>query len=74
MIYGFLGSLLVILFSLVIISYLVNIVKYVMDMFIMKFMLIGLDFSEIFLIVVMCIFIGWVVVNIVMNKYIIILG
>ena len=71
MIYGFLGSLLAILFSSAIISYLVGIVKYVTDMFTVKFELIGLDFSEIFLIIVICIFIGWVSANIATNKHII---
>ena len=74
MIYGFLGSLLAILFSSVVISYLVSIVKYVTDMFTVKFTLTGLDFSEIFLIVVICIFIGWVAANIATNKHMITLG
>ena len=74
MIYGFLGSLLALLFSTVIISYLVGVVKYVTDMFTVKFELTGLDFSEIFLIIVMCIFIGWVAANIATNKHIIALG
>ena len=74
MIYGFLGSLLAILFSSVIISYLVGVVKYVTDMFTVKFELTGLDFIEIFFIVVMCIFLGWVAANIATNKHIITLG
>lgn len=74
MIYGFLGSLLAILFSSVVISYLVGVVKYVTDIFTVQFELNGLDLSEIFFIAVISIFIGWLSANIATNKHIIRLG
>lgn len=74
MIYGFLGSLLAILFSSVVISYLMGVVKYVADIFTVKFELNGLDLSEMFFIIVVCIFIGWLSANIATNKHIIRLG
>lgn len=74
MIYGFLGSLLAILFSSVVISYLMGVVKYVADIFTVKFELNGLDLSEMFFIIVVCIFIGWLSANIATNKHIIKLG
>lgn len=74
MIYGFLGSLLAILFSSVVVSYLMGVVKYVADIFTVKFELNGLDLSEMFFIIVVCIFIGWLSANIATNKHIIRLG
>lgn len=59
MIYGFLGGLLAVLFSFVTISYFAGVVKYVTDMFTVRFKLHSLDFSEAFFLVVMCVFIGW---------------
>lgn len=59
MIYGLFGSLLAVLFSAVTISYFTGVVKYVTDMFTVQFELNGLDFSEAFFLVVLCVFIGW---------------
>ncbi|MDD0824484.1 permease-like cell division protein FtsX [Mannheimia sp. AT1] len=59
MIYGFFGGLLAVLFSAVTISYFTGIVKYVTDLFTVKFELHSLDFSEALFLVVMCVFIGW---------------
>ncbi|MDE8034011.1 permease-like cell division protein FtsX [Actinobacillus equuli subsp. equuli] len=70
MIYGFFGSLLAILFSAVLISYFTGVVKYVTDMFTVKFELNGLDFSEIFFLIVACIFIGWLSAKIATNRHI----
>lgn len=74
MIYGFLGSLLAILFSSVVISYLVGVVKYVTDIFTVKFELHGLDIIEMFFIIVVSIFLGWLAANIATNKHMIRLG
>lgn len=59
MIYGFFGGVLAILFSRILISYFTGIVKYVTDMFTVKFEINGLNFSEAFFLIVMCIFVGW---------------
>lgn len=59
MIYGFFGGLLAVLFSAVTISYFTGTVKYVTDLFTVKFELHSLNLSEAFFLVVMCIFIGW---------------
>ena len=74
MIYGFLGSLLAILFSSVVISYLTGVVKYVTDMFTVKFELHGLGFSEVLFLIVTCIFIGWLSAKIATSKHIIRIG
>lgn len=74
MIYGFLGSLLAILFSSVVISYLTSVVKYVTDMFTVKFELHGLGFSEVLFLIVACIFIGWLSAKIATSKHIIRIG
>lgn len=70
MIYGLLGSVMAILFSSVVVSYFTGIVRYVSDMFTVKFELHGLDFSEMFLLVVAAIFLGWLSAKIATNKYI----
>lgn len=74
MIYGFLGSLLAILFSSLVIGYLTNVVKYVTDIFTVKFELNGLVVSEIFFIVIACVFIGWLSAKIATSKHIIRIG
>lgn len=70
MIYGFFGSLLAVLFSAVVISYFTGIVKYVTDMFTVKFELYQLDFSEIFFLIVACVFVGWLSAKIATNRHI----
>lgn len=59
MLYGLFGGLFAVLFSAVTISYFTGIVKYVTDLFIVKFELYSLNFSEALFLVVMCVFIGW---------------
>lgn len=70
MIYGFLGSLLAIAFSLLIAGYFGGVVKYVADIFVVKFDILGFNFSEVFFVVVACIFIGWLSAKLATNKYI----
>lgn len=70
MVYGFFGSLLAILFSLMTISYFTSVVRYVADMFTVQFELHGFDFSEIFLIVVLSIFLGWLAATLATNRHI----
>ncbi|QBQ63540.1 cell division protein FtsX [Actinobacillus indolicus] len=70
MIYGFLGSLLAILFSLMTISYFTGVVRYVSDMFTVKFELHGFDMSEVVFIIVLSIFLGWLSAKIATNRYI----
>lgn len=70
MIYGLFGSLLAVLFSAVTISYFTGVVKYVTDMFTVKFELSGLDFSEAFFLVVLCVFIGWLSAKLSAKKHI----
>ncbi len=59
MIYGLLGSIVAILLALVVASYFSNVVRYVADLFVVKFELNHFDFSEIFFVIVFCTFIGW---------------
>ncbi|QLB20600.1 cell division protein FtsX [Vespertiliibacter pulmonis] len=70
MIYGFLGSVLAILFSLMTISYFTGVVRYVADMFTVQFELHGFNFSEILLIVVLSIFLSWLAATIATNQHI----
>lgn len=70
MIYGLLGSVFAILFSLLTISYFTGVVRYVADMFTVKFELHGFDFSEIVLIVVLSIFLGWLAAKMATNRHI----
>lgn len=70
MIYGLFGSLLAILFSLLTIGYFTGIVRYVADMFTVKFDLQHFDLSEILLIVVSTIFLGWFSAKIATNRHI----
>ena len=70
MLYGLFGSLLAIVFSLLMISYFTSVVRYVADMFTVQFDLIGFDFSEIVLITVISIFLGWLAAKIATNRYI----
>lgn len=74
MIYGLFGSLLAVLFSAVMISYFTGVVKYVTDIFTVKFELNGLDFSETFFLVTACVFIGWLSAKIATNRYIFRIG
>lgn len=70
MIYGLLGSVFAILFSLMTISYFTGVVRYVSDMFTVKFELHGFDISEVIFIVVLSIFLGWLSAKIATNRYI----
>lgn len=70
MIYGLFGSLLAILFSILTIGYFTGIVRYVADMFTVKFELQHFDLSEILLIVVSTIFVGWISAKIATNRHI----
>lgn len=70
MMYGFLGSLLAMLFSTMTISYFTGVVRYVADMFTVQFDIHGFDCSEILLIVVSTVFLGWLSANIATNRYI----
>lgn len=70
MIYGLLGSLLAMLFSLATISYFTSVVRYVADMFTVSFEVHGFDFSEILLIIVLSIFLGWLSAKIATNRHI----
>lgn len=70
MIYGFWGSLLALLFSSMTIDYFTGAVRYVTDMFTVKFEIHGFNFSEILLIVVSTVFLGWLSANIATNRYI----
>ena len=71
MIYGFFGSLLAILFSHIVIGYLTGAVKYVTEMFTVNFEIHNLNFSEIFFLIVACIFIGWLSAKVATSKHII---
>lgn len=68
--YGFLGSLLAIVFSLTTISYFTGVVRYVSDMFAVKFELHGFNVSEICLIISLSIFLGWLSAKLATNRYI----
>lgn len=70
MIYGLLGSLLAMLFSLMTISYFTGVVRYVSDMFTVKFELHGFDVSEAIFIMALSIFLGWLSAKIATNRYI----
>ncbi|MWQ41669.1 permease-like cell division protein FtsX [Glaesserella parasuis] len=70
MIYGLLGSLLAMLFSLMTISYFTGVVRYVSDMFTVKFELYGFDVSEVIFIMALSIFLGWLSAKIATNRYI----
>lgn len=74
MIYGFLGSLVAALFSSAVIGYFTGVVKYVTDMFTVKFELNGLNFSEAFFLIVSCVFMGWLSAKIATNRHIYRLG
>ncbi|WP_373777950.1 permease-like cell division protein FtsX [Glaesserella sp.] len=70
MIYGLFGSLLALLFSWMTISYFTGVVRYVSDMFTVKFELHGFDSSEILLIIVSSVFLGWLSAKIATSRYI----
>lgn len=70
MIYGFWGSILALLFSSMTIDYFTGAVRYVTDMFTVKFDIHGFNCSEILLIIVSTIFLGWLSANIATNRYI----
>lgn len=69
-IYGLFGSLLAILFSVLTIGYFTGIVRYVADMFTVKFELQHFDLSEMLLIVVSTIFVGWLSAKVATNRHI----
>lgn len=68
--YGLFGSLLALLFSWLTIEYFTDVVRYVADMFTVQFELKGFDFSEILLITVIAIFLGWLSALIATNRHI----
>lgn len=70
MLYGFFGSLLAILFSLLTISYFTGVVRYVSDMFTVKFELHGFALSEVVFIIVLSVFLGWLSAKIATNRHI----
>lgn len=70
MFYGFFGSILAMLFSAMTIGYFTGIVSYVSDMFTVQFDIHGFDLSEIILIIVSTVFLGWLSANIATNRYI----
>lgn len=59
MLYGLFGGGLAILFSSLTVSYFTDIVRYITDMFTVQFELNGFDVSEITLIIVIAVFLGW---------------
>ncbi|MDO4699036.1 MAG: permease-like cell division protein FtsX [Pasteurellaceae bacterium] len=70
MIYGLLGSLLAMLFSLATIHYFTSVVRYVADMFTVQFELQGFAISEVIFIVVLSIFLGWFAAKLATNRHI----
>ncbi|KMK51238.1 cell division protein FtsX [[Actinobacillus] muris] len=70
MLYGFFGSLMAILFSLMTISYFTGVVRYVSDMFTVKFELHGFNLSEICLIITLSVFLGWLAAKLATNRHI----
>lgn len=70
MIYGFGGSLFAILFSAILVSYFTGVVKYVTDIFTVKFELYGITFGEGFFLMVFSLFIGWLSAKIATNRHI----
>lgn len=70
MIYGFFGSVLALLFSSLTIGYFTGVVRYVADMFTVQFELSGFDLSEIVLIIVSSVFLGWLSAQLATNRYI----
>ncbi|AAP95861.1 cell division protein FtsX [[Haemophilus] ducreyi] len=70
MLYGLAGSALAALFSNLLIKYFTGVVKYVTDIFTVKFELNGLVFSEFFFIVTVCVFMGWLSAKLATNRYI----
>lgn len=59
MLYGLFGGGLAILFSSLTVSYFTDIVRYITDMFTVQFELKGFNVSEITLIIVIAVFLGW---------------
>lgn len=70
MLYGLLGSLLAMLFSAMTISYFTGIVRYVADMFTVKFELKTFELSEVIFIIALTIFLGWLSALIATNRHI----
>lgn len=70
MIYAFGGSVLAIIFSAILVGYFTGVVKYVTDIFTVKFELNGVSFAECFFLIVFSIFIGWLSAKIATNRYI----
>ncbi|MDG6882250.1 Cell division protein FtsX [Phocoenobacter uteri] len=68
--YGLFGSLLAIVFSSLIIGYFTSIVRYVTELFVVKFELNSFHFSEVTFITIFCVFIGWLSALLATNKYI----
>lgn len=70
MIYGLLGSVLAMLFSVLTIGYFTGIVRYVAEMFTVKFELQHFNLSEMLLIIVSTVFLGWLSAKIATNRHI----
>lgn len=70
MFYGLMGSLLAMIISSLVIHHFTNAVKYVTDIFTVKFELNGLTFDEALLLIISCIFIGWLSAKIATRQHI----
>ena len=70
MLYGLFGSLLAILFSMLTISYFTRVVRYVADMFTVKFELHSFSLGEILLVIVSSVFLGWLSAQLATNRHI----
>ncbi|MGX2985689.1 permease-like cell division protein FtsX [Ursidibacter sp. B-7004-1] len=70
MLYGLFGSLLAILFSMLTISYFTGVVRYVADMFTVKFELHSFSLGEILLVIVSTVFLGWLSAQLATNRHI----
>ncbi|KAE9540142.1 cell division protein FtsX [Ursidibacter maritimus] len=70
MLYGLFGSLLAIVFSMLTISYFTGVVRYVADMFTVKFELHSFSFGEILLVIVSTVFLGWLSAQLATNRHI----
>ncbi|MGQ0287379.1 permease-like cell division protein FtsX [Pasteurellaceae bacterium 22721_9_1] len=69
-IYGFLGALFACIFSSLVIGYFTSAVKYVTDIFAVKFELNGLEITEVFFLLIICSIVGYASAWIAANKHI----
>lgn len=70
MFYGFAGSVLAALFSSLLVGYFTGIVKYVTDIFTVKFELHSLNVEEWFFLIIFCVFLGWLSAKFATNQHI----